>query len=89
VQIIVVKNAYAGGMTKVKIKFQHMKRKDKLVVVLCTGAAVVAGLFYFFRSEKGGKIRKEAMARGRQIVEELKNIAQDFSCKTDKKTTVS
>ena len=66
-----------------------MKKKEKIAIMLVAGAAISAGLVYFFTSNEGRKIRKKVMEKGKQIVDELKDTAEKLKCREEKSEAVS
>jgi hypothetical protein len=65
-----------------------MKKKEKIALALVAGVAVSAALVYLFTSAKGTEIRKKAVQRGRQLLDELQ-LVKAMKCKDEKMEAVS
>ncbi|MGZ5190589.1 MAG: YtxH domain-containing protein [Flavisolibacter sp.] len=65
-----------------------MKKKEKIALALVAGLAVGAAVLYLFTSAKGRDIRKKAVQRGRQLLDEFP-LVKDLNCKEEKKEAVS
>ena len=65
-----------------------MKKKEKVAIAVLAGLAVSAAVVYLFTSEKGNEIRKKAVKRGKELLDEFELIKQ-MNCKEHAKEAVA